>query len=277
MKFSPRKVIAAAGDRLDAGEAAEQRGLAGAVGADDGDDLAGVDREVDAVQHLDAAVAGAQALDVKHGRPPVRRAEVGLDDLGVAADDRGLALGDLLAVVEDDDVVRDAHDHLHVVLHEEDGGAGGGDLGDQVVDLLGLDGVAAGGRLVEEEDAGLERQRAGDLQALERAVGERARLLLGGVAEADAVEEAARLGLGRARRGASSTGRWRRSARSGPFSCRWKPAMAFSSTVMVWKICRFWKVRLRPRRARRKGSKPVTSWPSSFTLRPRGCRRPRSC
>ena len=189
----------AAGDRLDAGEAAQQRGLAGAVGADDGDDLAGVDREVDAVQHLDAAVAGAQALDVKHGRPPVP--EVGLDDLGVAADDRGLALGDLLAVVEDDDVVRDAHDHLHVVLHEQDGDAGGGDLGDQVVDLLGLDGVAAGGGLVEEEDAGLERQRAGDLEPLQRAVGERARLLLGGVAEADAVEERARaLGRGRAAR-----------------------------------------------------------------------------
>ena len=63
----------AAGDRLDAGEAAQERRLAGAVGADDGDDLAGVDREVDAVQHLDAAVARAQALDVKHGSPPLPR------------------------------------------------------------------------------------------------------------------------------------------------------------------------------------------------------------
>ena len=117
----------------------------------------------------------------------------------------GLALGDLLAVVEDDDVVRDAHDHLHVVLHQQDGGAGGGDLGDQVVDLLGLDGVAAGGGLVEEEDAGLQRQRAGDLEPLQRAVGERARLLLGGVAEADAVEEGA--GARLCGRGGAAAGR----------------------------------------------------------------------
>ena len=109
-------------------------------------------------------------------------------------------------MVEDDDVVRDAHDHLHVVLHEQDGDAGGGDLGDQVVDLLGLDGVAAGGRLVEEEDAGLERERAGDLEALQRAVGERARLLLGGVAEADAVEEGAGARPRRRRRGGASRG-----------------------------------------------------------------------
>ena len=54
------------------------------------------------------------------------------------------------------------------MLHQEDGYAGGGDLGDQVVDLLGLDRVAAGGGLVEEEDAGFERERAGDLEALER-------------------------------------------------------------------------------------------------------------
>ena len=73
MKLSPRKVMRAAGDRLNAGEAAQQRGLAGAVRADDGDDLAGVHREVDAVQHLDAAVARAQALDVKHGQPPFDR------------------------------------------------------------------------------------------------------------------------------------------------------------------------------------------------------------
>ena len=92
------------------------------------------------------------------------------------------------------------------MLHQEDGCAGGGDLGDQVVDLLGLDGVAAGGGLVEEEDAGFQRQRAGDLEPLQRAVGERARLLLGGVAEADAVEEGAGASALRPRRGGGSRG-----------------------------------------------------------------------
>ena len=186
--------------------------------------------------------------------------------LGSRLTDGGLALGDLLAVVEDDDVVRDAHDHLHVVLHQQDGGAGGGDLGDQVVDLLGLDGVAAGGGLVEEEDARLQRQRAGDLQPLQRAVGERARLLLGGVAEADAVEEAARLGLGRLGAAPSSRagGGGRRGAGPSPAggSRRWR------SRAPSWsgRSAGSGRSRLRPRRARRNGSQPVTSWPSSFTL-----------
>ena len=43
----------------------EQGGLAGAVGADDGDDAALGGLQVDAVQHLGPAVAGAQVVDAK--------------------------------------------------------------------------------------------------------------------------------------------------------------------------------------------------------------------
>nr|WP_272914340.1 hypothetical protein [Bordetella parapertussis] len=46
-------------DGLHAGQAAQQGGLARAIGADDGDDLAAVDLQVDAVQHFDAPVARA--------------------------------------------------------------------------------------------------------------------------------------------------------------------------------------------------------------------------
>ena len=56
----PSKQDAAGGDRLHAGDRAQQRGLAGAVGADQRDDLAGRDLERDAVQRLDAAVAAAR-------------------------------------------------------------------------------------------------------------------------------------------------------------------------------------------------------------------------
>ena len=47
-----------------------QRGLADAVAAQDGHDLALADVEIDAAQDLDLAVAGTQAADFKHGTPP---------------------------------------------------------------------------------------------------------------------------------------------------------------------------------------------------------------
>ena len=51
---------------------------------------------------------------------PALLAEVGLDHALVVADLLRAALGDLLAVVEHGDVLRDAHDHLHVVLDQQD-------------------------------------------------------------------------------------------------------------------------------------------------------------
>ena len=90
----------------------------------------------------------------------------------------------------------DTHHHLHVVLDQENGDAGPGDLGDQVVYLLGLDGVAAGCRLVEQKDARLERQSAGDLQALQRAIGERGGLPLGAARQTDALQQFGDRGVG---------------------------------------------------------------------------------
>src|SRR5881397_357661 len=50
-----------------------RRRLAGAVRAEDGDDLALVDDERDAVERLDVAVAGAHVLELKERRHQVRR------------------------------------------------------------------------------------------------------------------------------------------------------------------------------------------------------------
>jgi hypothetical protein len=49
-----------------------QRRLAGAVGADQGDDLAAIDLDVDVAQRLDLAIEGIDPLDIqerRHGRP----------------------------------------------------------------------------------------------------------------------------------------------------------------------------------------------------------------
>ena len=99
-------------------ERAQGRGLARAICTEDDDDLAFVDGEVDAVQHLDRPVAGAQLRDLEngHAHPQVR-----LDDGRVVADVVRDALGDLAAEVEHDDVLGDRHHHRHVVFDEEHG------------------------------------------------------------------------------------------------------------------------------------------------------------
>src|SRR5205823_10232156 len=53
--------------RRETGDRAQRRGLAGAVGADQGDDLALVDLERDAFQRLDRGVEGVDRLHQEHG------------------------------------------------------------------------------------------------------------------------------------------------------------------------------------------------------------------
>ena len=67
----PRDVGAAKHDAaarrpVHAGDGADERGLAGAVGADDGDDRALVDLERDVVERLRVAVEHVEVLDVQH-------------------------------------------------------------------------------------------------------------------------------------------------------------------------------------------------------------------
>ena len=62
----------AALDRLEAVDAAQQGGLAAARGADQADHLMRLDVEVDALQHLDGAVALVDVLDLDQGHQPPR-------------------------------------------------------------------------------------------------------------------------------------------------------------------------------------------------------------
>src|SRR4029077_3968477 len=53
-----------------AADRVQQRALAGAVRPDHADDLAAADTEVDAVEHLDAAVGDLDLAQLKHRQPP---------------------------------------------------------------------------------------------------------------------------------------------------------------------------------------------------------------
>jgi hypothetical protein len=93
--------------------------------------------------------------------------------------------GDAGAVIEDQDPVREAHDELHIVLDEKDGDPPLADADDQVGEVLGLGGVEARSRLVEEEDLRAGGEGPGDLEAALLPIGKPTGGLLGDVAHPD--------------------------------------------------------------------------------------------
>ena len=130
-------------------------------------------------------------IDQAHARPPpLAGAEIGLDHLGIALDLLGRAGGDAPAAVEHDDPVGDVHDHAHVVLDQHDGDAAllvhVEDVARHVF-LLFL--VHAAHRLVEQQQLGLERQRAAQFDPLAQAVGQRRRRLLAQVLQLQELDD----------------------------------------------------------------------------------------
>ena len=113
------------------------------------------------------------------------RAEVGGNYIRIFADLCASAFGQFLAVIKHQDAVGEVHHHLHVVLDQHHRDTGIGDLAHQMVDLDGFLGVEAGGRLVEEDQARLHGQGAGDFETLERAVGHAVGTGLGKLFETD--------------------------------------------------------------------------------------------
>ena len=94
----------------------------------------------------------------------------------------GGAVGDLLAVVEHDDVVGDPHDDAHVVLDQQHRDAVlVADEAQQLVQLGGFARVEAGGRLVEAEQRRVGAHGAGDLQPALGAIGQVAGRVVGAV------------------------------------------------------------------------------------------------
>src|SRR3989440_7103633 len=177
------------GDRTKGGR------LAGTIAADEGPDLSLLDAEGDALKRMDPAVVGVDGIDLeeRHQAPLRTFPQVGFDHPRIAADIRGLAFGDLLAVVEDDDAIRDPHHDLHVVLDQENGDPFGSDLLDQRHQLHLLLRRGAGGRFVEEQQPRVARQRAGDLQPTLVAVGQVPRVIVRVMLDADELQEVHRL------------------------------------------------------------------------------------
>ncbi len=104
------------------------------------------------------------------------------------------AVRDLAPEAHDVDVVGDAHDEVHVVLHEEHGELEVvADLPDELAELGDLLVVQPAGGLVEEKQARLRHERARELDALLDPVRERRRREERTVAEADDVEHLERV------------------------------------------------------------------------------------
>ena len=148
----------------DAGDRPQRGRLAGAVGTEQGDHLAGGDGQVEAAHDRGPVVAGGESpssarqatgvtalrrgasrrCDLGGGRP-----EVGGDDPRVPAHLVGLAARDHLAELEHDDLVGDAEHEAHVVVDEQHRRAGVDDLAQAPAELGRLVDVEAGGGLVQ--------------------------------------------------------------------------------------------------------------------------------
>ena len=74
------------------------------------------------------------------------------------------AFGDLLAEVEHGDRVGDRHHDIHVVLDQDDGDAVLADLADDRHQFLDVGRGQAGSRLVEQQQLGIQAERAADFQ-----------------------------------------------------------------------------------------------------------------
>ena len=134
------------------------------------------------------------------------------------------ALGELLAEIEHDDAVRQAHDRLHQVLDHQDGHAALADAADDADHVLDLGRVEAGQHLVEQQQQRPRGQRAGEFEPLLAGDGQVHRQHLGAIVEADDRDR-----LARRLAGAAPSGRFSRPKQA--------PTVQFSSTVMLVSGC----------------------------------------
>ena len=161
----------------------QRRRLAGAVAADQADGLAGVDLEVDAVEHARAAVGGVDVLELQQrGHPSAP--QVGLDDtLDRSRTAFGSPVASTLPSDEHRDLVADAEDAVDVVLDEH-----GGDVAlraqrpDVVEHPHRLLVREAGAGLVEQHDVRLADERHRDVDRALEPVGDRVARLCRGTA-----------------------------------------------------------------------------------------------
>ena len=136
----------------------QERRLAGPVGAEDREDLP-AQGEVQALEDLHPVVAAAQAADLDDGRPGRLRHDplpgTSRRPCGARGWTAGRRVRTTLPSAMKWTCVAEVPDDVEVVLDDDHRRARGGQLPDHVHDLLGDVVRQAGGRLVEQEEAGL--------------------------------------------------------------------------------------------------------------------------
>ena len=109
------------GQRRQPGNGSQARGLARAVGADQGDGLTAVDRQRNAMQHTRRSRTRRTMSRTSSSIFVVRHAKIGLDHRRVPCHLPGRALGDLAAELQHADAVADIHHGADVVLDQNNG------------------------------------------------------------------------------------------------------------------------------------------------------------
>src|SRR3972149_2261657 len=133
--------------------------------------------------------ARSQAVATPAAATSTRSPKVRLDHPLVGLDQSGRPLGDLLPVVQDEDLLRNPHHHLHVVLDDEDGLPLGPKLPDRFQQVVQERAVDPRGGLIQEDQLGIGHQDPDELQELLLAVGEVAGIFPLEAVELDEAEE----------------------------------------------------------------------------------------
>src|SRR3990172_2894059 len=114
----------------------------------------------------------------KYARSPALAAKISFNDPLVGLDHARRPLGELLAVVEDEDGLAEPHHDLHVVLDQQHGLAPVPERAHGLQQLVEQGPVDTGRRLVEQDQLGIGHEHADELDELLLAVGQVARVLV---------------------------------------------------------------------------------------------------
>ena len=182
----------------EAGNRVEERGLAGAVQTDDGNEFALAHIDRDFFERLRLAVEDAHPFDLEKRRPfagrriaPLRRldlaAEIDAPHGLVAHDLRRRTFGHIFADVHRQHAVDQGGDALDVVVDQQNGPILGAKAANEIGEGFRLRRRQAGERLVDQHHLGIARDRLGHFHPAQRRKGQRRRMAVHHIAQADAL------------------------------------------------------------------------------------------
>src|SRR5205807_5160905 len=139
--------------------------------------------------------ASSMAKPPKPARSSALATEVGFNDPLIRLDGARRPFRDLLAVVENEHGLAEAHDHLHVVLDEQHGLARVAQPAHRLQQIVEERAVDAGRRLVEQDQRGIGHEHTHELDELLLTVGEVTRVLAGQPAQSHELQQLAAVAL----------------------------------------------------------------------------------